>query len=267
VTPDGKVKILDFGLAKALEGDPSSSASASAPQVSHSPTMSRNMTEAGMIMGTAAYMSPEQARGKAVDKRADIWSFGVVLFEMLTGERLFKGETVSDTLAAVLREEVPWPTLPAHTPPALTLLLKRCLARDPRERLRDIGEARFALRSPADLSSPLPFAPVAADSRPTFGRRWSPVLAVAALGMVGGAFLAGRAATPVPPIVRVGLLLPTGDDMIQRNSAIAISPDGSTLAFRVTRKAKSGIFVRSLDQPEPRFVTGSEDALSPGCAT
>ncbi|MBK5255842.1 MAG: serine/threonine protein kinase [Vicinamibacteria bacterium] len=109
VTPDGKVKVLDFGLAKALEDG---SGGGSNPQLSHSPTMSRHATEAGLILGTAAYMSPEQARGKAVDKRADIWSFGVVLFEMLTGQRLFAGETLSDTLAAVLKEEVPWTTLP-----------------------------------------------------------------------------------------------------------------------------------------------------------
>ena len=115
VTPDGKVKVLDFGLAKALEGD--SRLRRANSQVSHSPTMSRHATEAGMILGTAAYMSPEQARGKTVDKRADIWSFGVVLFEMLTGTRLFAGETVSDTLAAVLREEVPWARLPRDTPP------------------------------------------------------------------------------------------------------------------------------------------------------
>src|SRR4029079_8936495 len=114
VTPDGKVKVLDFGLAKALEGEPGSSSSPD--QLSHSPTMSRHATEAGLILGTAAYMSPEQARGKTVDKRADIWSFGVVLFEMLAGKRLFSGETVSDTLAAVLREEVPWTNLPAQTP-------------------------------------------------------------------------------------------------------------------------------------------------------
>jgi serine/threonine protein kinase len=142
VTPEGKVKILDFGLAKALEGDPTSSGGNS--QLSHSPTLSRQMTEAGMIMGTAAYMSPEQARGKKVDKRSDIWAFGVLLFEMLTGERLFNGETVSDVLAAVLTRAPNLTALPASTPASVRHLLDRCLQKDPRKRLRDIGDARPA---------------------------------------------------------------------------------------------------------------------------
>jgi Tol biopolymer transport system component len=145
VTREGKVKILDFGLAKAWAGEPASGASA---DLSQSPTLAHDGTRAGIILGTAAYMSPEQARGKPVDKRADIWSFGVVLFEMLTGTRLFAGETVSDTLAAVLKEEVPWSRLPADTPRALVHVLRRCLVRDPRDRLRDIGEARLALATP-----------------------------------------------------------------------------------------------------------------------
>ena len=103
------------------------------------------MTQAGMIMGTAAYMSPEQARGKAVDKRSDIWAFGVVLFEMLTGQRVFQGETVSDIMAATLRQEIDWNALPPTTPADVRQLLRRCLERDPKRRLRDIGEARFAL--------------------------------------------------------------------------------------------------------------------------
>ncbi len=148
VTPDGKVKVLDFGLAKAYSNDGSSGGGA--PDTSNSPTVSRHLTETGTVMGTAAYMSPEQARGKAVDKRADIWSFGVVLFEMLSATRLFKGATVSDTLAAVLRDDLPWSNLPAQTPRGVIQLLGRCLARDPRQRLRDIGEARMALSDPLE---------------------------------------------------------------------------------------------------------------------
>jgi serine/threonine protein kinase len=143
ITPDGKVKVLDFGLAKALDKDPG--ASAVNPQLSHSPTMSRHMTEAGMIMGTAAYMSPEQARGKTVDKRTDIWAFGVVMFEMFSGTRLFAGETVSDTLAAVLKTDPDWTLLPAGTPVGVRQILRRCLERDPRQRLRDIGDARLEM--------------------------------------------------------------------------------------------------------------------------
>jgi len=164
VTSDGKVKLLDFGLAKALE--PDALASGADPQLSHSPTISGRATEAGIIMGTAGYMSPEQARGKAVDKRADIWSFGVVVFEMLTGTRLFAGEVVTDTLAAVLKEEVPWSRLPKDTPGHLRHILKRCLTRDPRDRLRDIGEARLALGEPEDDShvEPGSLAPLSGGS-------------------------------------------------------------------------------------------------------
>jgi serine/threonine protein kinase len=129
VTPDGKVKVLDFGLAKAWGGD---TASGSAPDLSQSPTLAHTGTAAGLILGTAGYMSPEQARGRAVDKRADVWAFGVVLFEMQSGTRLFEGETVSDTLAAVLRQEIDWSALPSSTPPRVRSLLHRCLERDPK---------------------------------------------------------------------------------------------------------------------------------------
>ena len=140
VTPDGKVKVLDFGLAKAWEGP-----GAASSDLSQSPTLAHTGTEAGLILGTAAYMSPEQARGKAVDKRADIWAFGVVLYEMLTGKRLFAGETVSDVLAGVLKTEIDLGALPDATPRGIRQLLRRCLERDPRSRLRDIGDARIAL--------------------------------------------------------------------------------------------------------------------------
>ena len=139
VTPEGMVKVLDFGLAKALEDDPSSI------DISESPTLSVAATQAGVILGTAAYMSPEQARGQPVDKRADISSFGVVLFEMLTGKQTFQGETISDTLAAVLRADVDWEALPTGTPATIRKLLQRCLGKDRKRRLQAIGEARIAL--------------------------------------------------------------------------------------------------------------------------
>src|SRR6516225_4327842 len=139
VTPEGRVKLLDFGLAKAMAaetaaGDPASS-----------PTLTMRSTQLGVLLGTAAYMSPEQAKGKTVDKRADIWAFGVVLIEMLTGRRLYGGETVSDTLAAVLLKEPPLDGLPGDTPPGIRRLLRRCLEKDPQQRLRDIGEARITI--------------------------------------------------------------------------------------------------------------------------
>ena len=140
LTPDGKAKVLDFGLAKAWEGP-----GAASSDLSQSPTLAHTGTAAGLILGTAAYMSPEQARGKAVDRRADIWAFGVVLFEMLTGRKLFEGETVSDVLAAVLTREPQWAALPPRHPGRVRRLLERCLERDPKLRLRDIGEARVGL--------------------------------------------------------------------------------------------------------------------------
>src|SRR5262245_13526705 len=140
VAENGAVKVLDFGLAKAFDpGDPSSA------NAMNSPTLTAQATQAGVILGTAAYMSPEQARGRSVDKRADIWACGAVLYEMLTGTRLFEGETVSDTLAAVLRQDVDIKALPASTPPALRQLLRRCLQRDPRQRLHDLADARLVL--------------------------------------------------------------------------------------------------------------------------
>jgi serine/threonine-protein kinase len=140
ITPEARVKVLDFGLAKALSNE-----AAAGSDRSSSPTLTMRETVAGVIMGTAAYMSPEQARGVAADKRADIWSFGVVLSEMLTGRHLFRGETVSDTLAGVLKTDPDWKALPAETPPAIRKLLRRCLVKDPKLRLRDIGDARLEI--------------------------------------------------------------------------------------------------------------------------
>ena len=145
LTREGTAKVLDFGLAKALDADPATSRSDPAL----SPTFTSASTQAGMIMGTAAYMAPEQARGKTVDRRADIWAFGALLFEMLSGSRAFPGETVSDTLAALLTREPDWTKLPKETPPAVVALLRRCLERDPRERLQSIGEARIVLSNPS----------------------------------------------------------------------------------------------------------------------
>ncbi len=139
VKADGTVKVLDFGLAKALADDPATS------DISTSPTLSVAATRAGFILGTAAYMSPEQARGKPVDRRADIWSFGAVFFEMLTGKLAFGGDTTSDTLAAVIRADPDWNALPKNTPARIRQLVRRCLEKDPRRRLQAIGEARFAV--------------------------------------------------------------------------------------------------------------------------
>jgi eukaryotic-like serine/threonine-protein kinase len=264
VTLDGKVKILDFGLAKALEADPM--ASASNPQLSHSPTLSRHATETGMILGTAAYMSPEQARGKAVDKRADIWAFGVVLFEMLTGTRLFAGETVSDTLAAVLREDVPWSRLPGDAPRKLVHVLRRCLTRDPHDRLRDIGEARL------ELAAPEPEKGLPAEYRVPAPRSewWRPLTwmwAVTTLGLAialvlvwapwrSGAPLRGSALRFTPfSFEPGGQLNPVW------------SPGGKAVAFAARQKETDPfqVYVRYLDSPVATAITHvGEDAIPVG---
>src|SRR5207253_8020873 len=146
ITPDGVVKVLDFGLAKAAGGD-------STPDLSQSPTLTVGATRDGIILGTAAYMSPEQARGRPVDKRADLWAFGVVLYEMLTGQPAFTGDTVSDTIAAILDREPDWAALPADAPASVRTLIRRCLAKDRRQRIADISVAHFVLDDP---TSPAP---------------------------------------------------------------------------------------------------------------
>ena len=141
VTPEGRVKLLDFGLAKIFEADPTGSS----PSATRSPTLTARATSAGVILGTAAYMSPEQARGKPLDKRTDVWAFGCVLYEMLTGKRAFEGETVSDTLVSVLSKEPDWAALPGQTPAGVRKVLRKCLQRDAKLRLRAIGDASLEL--------------------------------------------------------------------------------------------------------------------------
>ena len=243
LTPDGKVKILDFGLAKAWTGD--GAGGTSSADISHSPTMTR-ATEAGMILGTAAYMSPEQARGKSVDKRADIWAFGVVLFEMLVGRRLFSGETVSDTLAAVLKTDPDWSLLPKSTPPALKSLLRRCLERDPKRRLRDIGEARHQLE-PASTSEHSPtVTPPVPKARVLSLLPWllSTGLALAAIGL----WSARSAVTPSSGALRqFAIDLPWQTVPNWNDFDAALSADGSHIAYYGRRENDVDVYVRSLD--------------------
>ncbi len=255
VTPDGKVKVLDFGLAKALEGDPG--ARSIAGDVSHSPTMSRHATDAGLILGTAAYMSPEQARGKPVDKRADIWSFGVVLFEMLTGDRLFSGETVSDVLAAVLTREPDWKALPAVTPPGLSRLLRRCLERDPKRRLHDIADARF------DLDD----AVVRGNTETSRRRPAIPLLGVVlltVLGVLAGGLAARRLDSSANPgTFHLATVLPQASDLVRQASGFALSPDGARVVFRHEQDGKRGLFIRPLDSLTVAFIPGTDEGMGP----
>ena len=216
-----------------------------------------------MILGTAAYMSPEQARGKAVDKRADIWSFGVVLFEMLSGKRLFAGETVSDTLAAVLKEEVPWSTLPPNTPRGALRLLRRCLTRDPRQRLRDIGEARVEL-SAGDGPGPEPQAAPTPAAPPPLWRRALPLAAGAALLLALWNLRPAPPSSPIGP-TRSTIDLPPGLDLGRRDRAIAFSPDGSQLALVLLDavSSRSGIYLRDINRLDMRALDGTGGATYP----
>ena len=264
VRPDGTVKVLDFGLAKAME--PASALRASAGQaLSQSPTFTTPaMTQAGMILGTAAYMSPEQARGATVDKRADLWAFGVVLWEMLPGTRLFEGATVSDTLAAVLRAEPDWTALPAATPAPIRRLLRRCLDKDRKRRLDSAAAARLEIEEAST-------APATADgAAAVVGRRtdvvtshrvaWSAaaVLLVACASLT--AVLVLRATPPSPATISFDVNPPPGP---VGGLQIALSPDGKHLAAGVTGDKAVALWIRALDQVNGRILPGAEGHTFP----
>jgi len=231
ITPDGTIKILDFGLAKAYEDDPKASNS-----LTNSPTMARPMTEAGMILGTAAYMSPEQAKGMAVDKRADIWSFGVVLYEMLTGTRLFHAGSVAETLSQVLTHSPDLNALPGSTPAAVRRLLRRCLERNLKNRLHDIADARLELMSAIDGSPEVAVSSAPAPRRGGFWLGWG--LAGVALLVAGvlGVFLSRqrqREVAETQQIFRFHFVPPKAERLAVSDEAnmraFAVSPDGSQL--------------------------------------
>jgi serine/threonine protein kinase len=264
VTPDGVVKILDFGLAKAWSGDADSPV-AGEPALSHSPTMTQAHTAAGMILGTAAYMSPEQARGRSVDKRADIWAFGVVCFQMLSGRPPFEGDTVSDVLAAVLKIDPDWTTLPAGTPTRLRELLRRCLERDVRQRLRDIGEARVILSdaglgagSPAE--SPLPEA----APRRSAALPWIAAALIAVAAAATGIGVGTRLSPPPPRgVTRLSIPLPPGQ-VLSGSGGPVVSRDGRRVAY--TARDATGVtrlYVRALDHLEAGVIPESEGAHAP----
>ena len=257
VTADGAVKVLDFGLAKAL--DPA--AASGSANAMNSPTLTAQATAAGIILGTAAYMSPEQARGRDADKRADVWAFGVVFFEMLTGRRLFEGETISDTLAAVLRQDIPWSALPPGTPAELTRLLRRCLERDRKNRLHDIADARIVLEEIArGGAKEETVVPVQASRRPWW------LLGAAAVALLALAFLAGRwTASPSTATtggtVRLTIHKPAGVTYV---GSPAVAPDGSFVVF-VGRSGSKGqrLYLQRLDQTAPQAIERTEGASQP----
>jgi len=246
ITPAGVVKVLDFGLAKAVE-EP-----AAADHPTDSPTLTMSPTRAGIILGTAPYMSPEQARGAAVDKRADIWAFGCVLYEMLTGKQAFRGETTSDILAAVLKEDPDWSRIPAKAHP----LLRRCLVKDPKRRLRDIGDA-------------MPLIEGAAEVAPA-SRQWAwvvaAVLAIAFGTALVGWWRANRSAPPHPLVQLSAELSPdTTLDRYRGGDQLAVSPDGTRIVAAVRDSAGSQfrLVTRRLDQSEFAPLPGTEGANAP----
>jgi serine/threonine protein kinase len=248
VRPDGTVKVLDFGLARILSSPLACDIADGRPDSGPaSPTItSPAMTEAGVILGTAAYMSPEQARGKAVDKRADIWAFGVVLFEMLTGQRAFAGETVTDVMAAVVSRAPDWSALPDGVPGSIEQLLRRCLEKDHRLRLRDIGEARVtlsAVNTATPVATSIPHTPVQGL------RRWVPwTIAALAVAIAGGSVLLKRES--VHPIRKLEIALPSD------GTHFTLSPDGQSIAFR----SPTHIRITTLDRPGSRELAAAARA-------
>ncbi len=263
VRPDGTVKVLDFGLAKAWEEQAAESDPA------HSPTITGHHTRAGVILGTAAYMSPEQARGKPVDRRADIWAFGCVLYEMLTGRRLFEGETVSDVLAAVLRTEPDWNLLPPTLPPSVRRLLGRCLERDPRQRLRDIGDARLDLEDAMAQPAQCRARPRSdAVRKGTPGRRWllwASLPAALAAGVAAGVLFPRGG--PARAVVISSLMPPAGAEYYlggKQPGPVSVSPDGTRIAFAARDEAHGVLlWVRNLGSPNAVPLTGTENGSYP----
>ncbi len=266
VRHDGSVKVLDFGLAKGTE------APAAASDLSASPTVSAG-TQAGVILGTAAYMSPEQTRGRALDKRTDVWSFGCILYECLTGRQAFREETVSDTLASIIRSEPDWSTLPAETPAKIRDLVRRCLQKDPRRRLHDIADARIEIEEA--LASPAETAAVAVTRGAPAPTRRAPLLAGIAIGVLAGAlgtmFLSRLRSLALrreaAPAVRAVIPLPAETRLrvggaLQRPS-MAFSPDGRRLAFRAFKGNGSQLYLRELGHSEAAPIPGTEGAFDP----
>ena len=269
VRADGTVKVLDFGLAKIAEGTDASGAERGS--ASNSPTLTAAAfargsgepgTKIGMIIGTAAYMSPEQARGKSVDRRADIWAFGVVVYEMLTGRRAFEGDDVSTTLAAVLMKDPEWTSLPASTPPAVVTLIRRCLERDPRQRLRDIGEARLLLGNPQAMSGQPTGAP-ATTARPASSRAaWIvAALAVIAAATFGTLWFTSRTKLATPRVE--ALIAPPPGFFI--STGFALSPDGQRIVLTVANPETgvTSLWLRDLGIGTPVPIAQTDGATLP----
>ena len=263
VRADGTVKVLDFGLAKALAAEGTSTPG----DAMQSPTLTGRATQLGMIIGTAAYMAPEQAKGKPVDKRADIWAFGVVLFEMLSGRRMFAGDDTSDVLANVLKAEPDWTAIPADTPANVRRLLRRCLEKDPRKRLSAIADARLELDDHEIIAATS--STDATKGQSTMASRLWPALFGAAItaAIVAGAswVWSSGTATTDHRVTRLSVLAPPGTYLYPDSDSVAISPDGTMVAFITGSVTLSDtqLWIRQLDSMTSRRVDGGENAVLP----
>jgi serine/threonine protein kinase/Tol biopolymer transport system component len=260
VTPEGKVKVLDFGLAKAFAGDTADS------NPSQSPTLSAVATMQGVLLGTAAYMSPEQARGKAIDKRTDIWAFGCVLYELLTGRKAFEGEDITEILAAVVKTEPEWQALPPTTPAKIRDLLRRCFQKDKALRMRDAGDARIEIQEALTSRA----EPV---SVPKGWQVWSwrhaTVVGLAAVALLAIGGIATWRLRPSPPLVPVSVnrsvfSLPAGQRFPNVDAQfLALSPDGKKLVYAANAGGTEQLYLRSMDSFDARPIPGTEGGLGP----
>jgi eukaryotic-like serine/threonine-protein kinase len=257
LTPDGVVKVLDFGLAKAASGD------AAPADLTSSPAMTVGGTREGALLGTAAYMSPEQARGRPADKRADVWAFGVVLYEMLTGRPAFDGDSIADVLAKVIEREPDWSALPASTPPRLGELLRRCAKRDPRMRLQAIGDARVQIDELISGANDEAVTSVATQARAQRSARFAWIVATLSLAIAAPLAVAAtlylRRVAPEPLVTRFEIPTPPSSDPW----SFALSADGRQLAFVATVEGGPRLWVRPLDQVTARSLAGTEGASYP----
>lgn len=266
LTGDGRVKVLDFGLAKAAAGDASAAGTVDSGSA---PTMTNAATMAGMILGTAAYMSPEQARGKPVDRRSDVWAFGCVLYEMLTGGKAFEGDDVTDTLAAIVRGEPDWTRLPADLSPAVRLLIERCLIKDRALRLADMSVTRFLMSGAADSLAGTGPSSAAAPAAPAPRRRIIPLVLATALLAVAATFgltrwLAPAGSTGAVAVTQASIVLPEGVELgSPMLLPVAISHDGTRIAFVGRKDGKNRICVRALNAPEATVLEGTEGGDGP----
>ncbi len=270
VALDGTVKVLDFGLAKAMDPPPGSATDlARSPTIMNSPTLTAAGTQLGIILGTAAYMSPEQAKGAVVDKRADIWAFGVVLHEMLTGSRLFASDSVAETLAGVIKGEIDFAALPTETPPAVRTLLRRCLERNPRNRLHDISDARLVVEDALAGRTDDAAGSAAAAAPPSLRRgAWRPWLLGFAVGAAAIALvalaLAARSTAPPPSLYRFAISGASGASPVGGAGNSAISPDGRRVAFvGIGAEGRQGLWIQELDQIRARLLSGTEGVSHP----